>query len=128
KLPAPRTVRAHEIGVAELTNRRGAVGLAPRPQIASGKPAEHRRSPSLGAFALQREKNLLDAVAHDVVLAARIPARGSLLVRDRIDGSGLAEALEPQKARIAPPASPALGRGIIAAHRGRVIHAQFQPA
>src|SRR5216683_167357 len=57
-------VGADEVGVAKRADCAGAVGLAPRPQIAAGKAAEYRRPSGLRAFALQRVEDLLDGVAH----------------------------------------------------------------
>src|SRR3546814_19020899 len=61
---AQRPVGADEIGVAELTDRLGAILLAPRPQIAAGEAAEDRAAARLRALALQGEENLLDRVEH----------------------------------------------------------------
>src|SRR3546814_14663995 len=55
-------VGADEIGVAELTDRLGAILLAPRPQIAAGEAAEDRAAARLRALALQGEENLFDRV------------------------------------------------------------------
>ena len=92
--PLPRQTRRQEgqrVGVGEACRRHGrpcrrnrcrrsgtgyrAIGLAPRPQIAAGETAEHRRPPGLGAFALQRVVNLLDGI-HGRNLAPRA-ARGT---------------------------------------------------
>src|SRR3546814_19380362 len=57
-------VGADEIGVAELTDRLGAILLAPRPQIAAGEAAEDRAAARLRALALQGEENPFDRVDH----------------------------------------------------------------
>lgn len=61
KSPSAFAVHAHKLCIAELADRRRAIALAPRPQIASRKPAEHRRAPGLRAFTLQRIKISLTA-------------------------------------------------------------------
>ena len=60
KPAAAGTVGAEEIGVAELADGRAAVFFAPRPQVAAGEAAEHRRPPRVRAFALKRVINFLD--------------------------------------------------------------------
>ena len=57
-------VHADKIGVAECADRVGPVLLAPGPQIAAGKPAEHRRPPGQRPLALQRVEDFLDGVGH----------------------------------------------------------------
>src|SRR3546814_6546195 len=52
---AQRPVGADEIGVAELTDRLGAILLAPRPQIAAGEAAEDRAAARLRALARSEE-------------------------------------------------------------------------
>nr|GEU28565.1 hypothetical protein [Tanacetum cinerariifolium] len=64
ELAAAFAVGAHEIGVAELADGRGAVALASGPQVTARKPAEHGGAPGMGALALQRVKNLFDATDH----------------------------------------------------------------
>src|SRR3546814_17027353 len=57
-------VGADEIGVAELTDRLGAILLAPRPQIAAGEAAEDRAAARLRALALPGAENPFDRVDH----------------------------------------------------------------
>lgn len=57
-------IGADEIGIAELANCSRAVAFPPRPQIATGKTAKHRRSPCPRALALQGVENFFDAVHH----------------------------------------------------------------
>ncbi len=59
---AARAVGADEIRVAELARGARAVLFVPRPQIAAGEAAEHRRPPGVHAFALQRVEDFLDLV------------------------------------------------------------------
>jgi hypothetical protein len=59
---AARSIRADEVGVAELADRAVPVAFVPGPQVATGEPAEHRRTPSVSALALQRVEDLLDSV------------------------------------------------------------------
>lgn len=70
ELAAARAVRAHEVGIAELADRRGPVFLAPAPEIAARKGAEHRRPAGLGAFALQGVEDFFDGVGHEWIFAA----------------------------------------------------------
>src|SRR5678816_997749 len=51
-------VGADEIGVAELTGGVVPVPLPPGPQVTAGKPAEHRGSAGVGAFALEGVEDL----------------------------------------------------------------------
>src|SRR5262249_9110227 len=74
KAAAQRAVGADEIGVAELTCGSGAVLLAAAPEIAAGEPAEYRRPPGMGAFALQGQKYLFDGVAHPVSFTSPVQA------------------------------------------------------
>ena len=57
-------VDADEVRVAEIADGLAAILLAPAPQIAAGETAEHRDAARLGAFALQREEQLFNGVAH----------------------------------------------------------------
>src|SRR5450759_1926859 len=63
---AQRSVGSDKIGVAKPAGRGGAVLLAAAPEVAAGKPAEHRRAAGMRAFALQGQKDFLDRVAHRV--------------------------------------------------------------
>src|SRR6266851_1788427 len=76
--PAPtRPVSAGEIGVAELAYRTGAVFLPAGPQVATGEPAEHRRSASMRAFTLEGVEDLLDPVGHPARPGAGMSAGSS---------------------------------------------------
>jgi hypothetical protein len=55
---AQRSIGADKIGVAEPAGRRGAILLAPAPEISAGEPAEYRSPAGMCAFALQGQKNL----------------------------------------------------------------------
>src|SRR5919107_2469744 len=68
--PAARPVCSHEVGVAELTDRRVAVVLPAIPKVAARKAAEDCGSAGVGALALQGIEDLLDRVSH-VVTAYR---------------------------------------------------------
>jgi ATP-binding protein involved in chromosome partitioning len=59
---AAGAVHAHEVGVAEGADRRGAVLFTARPQIATGKATKHGRAASLCSFTLQGIENFFDAV------------------------------------------------------------------
>lgn len=74
---AARTIRTHEIGVAEAADCPLAVLLAAAPQVAACKAAEHRGTPAVGALALQREKEFLDGVAHGEHSCGEAPKRCS---------------------------------------------------
>jgi hypothetical protein len=60
KLPAAGTLRAHEVGVAELANGLGSILLPTRPQVATGKAAKDGCTPRLAAFSLQGVVDLFD--------------------------------------------------------------------
>jgi len=64
ELAAAFAIGADEIGIAELAHGARAVGFAPGPEVAAGKPAKHGRPPSMGALALQGVEDLFDAVSH----------------------------------------------------------------
>ena len=64
ELAAAVAVGADEVGVAERADGRGPVLLVPRPEVAAGEAAEHRRPPGVGPLALQRVEDLLDGVGH----------------------------------------------------------------
>ncbi len=66
-LVAQHTIRTDEIGVTETADRRGAILLSSRPQIASGKTTKHRWTSGLRALALQSVENFFDAVAQAAV-------------------------------------------------------------
>src|SRR5690606_36073333 len=59
---AEAAIGAHEIRIAEIADRRGAILLPPGPEIALAEAAEHRRSPRMGPFALQAVEHFLDTV------------------------------------------------------------------
>src|SRR5262249_5616482 len=61
---AARSVGADEIRVAELASRGRAIRLPPGPQVTPCESAEHRRAAGVRSLALQRQKDLLDRVAH----------------------------------------------------------------
>ena len=61
---ASGSVGSDEIGIAERAHRLRTILFVATPQIAARKTAEHRRAPGLGAFALQRVVDLLDAICH----------------------------------------------------------------
>src|SRR5690242_16985038 len=63
---------ADEIRVAESTYCRCSILLPARPQIASGKSAEHSRSACLCALALQRIENFVNNVCHALALIAAL--------------------------------------------------------
>src|SRR5262249_20941234 len=62
---AQRAVGADESGITEAADSGLAVLLAPAPQIAARKAAEHGGAAGLRALALQGHENLFDRVAHD---------------------------------------------------------------
>ena len=62
--PAIFAIHADKIGVAKLADGRTAVFFATRPQIASGKAQKHRTAARMNAFALKRQENLFNRVAH----------------------------------------------------------------
>ena len=62
--PTIFAISANKIGVAKLADGDGAVGLAPRPQIAAGKAQENRAAARMDTFALQRQENLFDGITH----------------------------------------------------------------
>jgi hypothetical protein len=57
-------IHADKIGIAKLANGRAAVFVATRPQIAPRKAQEHRTAARVNAFALKRQENLFNRVAH----------------------------------------------------------------
>src|SRR5258706_9954562 len=59
---AARAVGADEIRVADPPHGARAILFVPGPQIASGEAAEHRGTPGIHAFALQRVEDFLDLV------------------------------------------------------------------
>ena len=61
KAPATTAIQPDKIGIAEPAHRARAVPLQPGPEIASGKPAEHRRPSGLHPLALQVRKISLTA-------------------------------------------------------------------
>src|SRR5438093_5053612 len=65
---AAGAVGADEIGVAEVADGRGPVFFAPRPQVAAAEAAEDRRAAGVGTFALQGVEDLLDGVAHALII------------------------------------------------------------
>src|SRR5207302_9623631 len=72
--PTTGTVRADEVRVAEAAPRRGAIFLAPGPQIAARESQQHRGAPDVGPLALERVVDLLHGVgvAHpETPVAAR---------------------------------------------------------
>ncbi len=64
KAAAPWTVHANKVGVAEGADRLGPVGLAPGPEVAARKSAEHGRPAGLPPLPLQGQEDFLDRVAH----------------------------------------------------------------
>src|SRR5262249_30235280 len=66
ELTAARPVGPDKVRVAEPAHCRGAVNLAARPKVASGKPAKYRRASGLCALALQRLEDFLHCI-HRVV-------------------------------------------------------------
>ena len=60
----PRPIDSYKFGIAEPADGRGAVGLATRPEIASGKAAEDGGAARLRALALQGIEDLFDRVTH----------------------------------------------------------------
>ena len=64
ELAAAVAVGAHEFGVAERADRRGAILLVPAPEIAACEAAEDGRPPGVRSLALQRVEDLLDGVGH----------------------------------------------------------------
>src|SRR5690606_23753104 len=76
ELAAAGAVRADEIGVAEAAVGGLAVLLAPRPQVAAGKPAEDRGGAGIRALTLQRVENFLYGI-HRVPSLGRAAAVSS---------------------------------------------------
>ena len=69
KTSAAGAVRSDEIRVAKCADGVRTILFAARPQVASRKPAKHRRPAGVGAFALQSVEDLFDAVRHAVFAA-----------------------------------------------------------
>src|SRR5690606_4515672 len=55
-------VSADKIRIAKITDCRGAILLTPGPEVALAETAEHRRTPRMGALALQAIEHFLDPV------------------------------------------------------------------
>src|SRR5207247_7539820 len=86
------TVRAdaHEVRVAEITDRARTVLLSSRPKVAAGEATKHGRPPRMGSLTLQRVEDLFDGVAHATtssrswyVVGSETPASRKPLMRRR---------------------------------------------
>ena len=64
ELAAANPIGPDKVRIAEPAHRRLPVDLASRPQIAPGKPQEHRPRARLHPLALQRQEGFLDRVGH----------------------------------------------------------------
>src|SRR6185295_11959273 len=77
KLPPAGPIRADEIGVAELADRLGAIGLAAAPEVAPGEAAEDRGPSGVRTLALERVVDLLHRVRHAWVAAWYLAGSGT---------------------------------------------------
>lgn len=66
-LAATVTVGAEEIRIAKRTSCPRPILLQPRPEIATGEPAEDSRATCPGTFALQSEEDVLHVIRHDLL-------------------------------------------------------------
>src|SRR6185437_6572318 len=70
---AQRAVDTDEIGVAKLADRGRAVLLAAAPEVVAGEATEYGGAARMGAFALQRQKDLFDRVTHSRISSLPAP-------------------------------------------------------
>src|SRR5262249_30998495 len=64
EFPAPRTIGADKIRIAEIAGGARAILFASAPQIASGEAQEHRGAPGSRSLALERVIDFLDLIGH----------------------------------------------------------------
>jgi hypothetical protein len=60
------TVGPNKIRIAKSAHSCRAISFQSRPQITTGKPTEHGRTPRLGTFALEGVENLFNAIGHRI--------------------------------------------------------------
>ena len=71
-------VGSNEVGVAELADRVVAIALAPGPEVAASKAAEHGGAANIGALALQRQEYFFHREArHDAIIQYACARQGA---------------------------------------------------